>query len=628
MGGYNKVQDYFWTAAFVAVGCLGAVVAVRVRGWVRARPRMLPSVRFPLWPSWLLLSAAVVLLFSTRWRSSILTILCALAGTATPWFSRRWYGAPKPPSAPKASGGALTLSPWLWAAGSLVIAAVWLVDPCLGSRDIDQMHEGMHLLYVQSYLAGDLARHAVRTAYGPLYAWSIVWWMKIFGFHVVSLRWYFYAAQVIGVAIGLMAVRAVCASRVAALIGVWLMLTVTTASYSLSPYGWANAVRLALPLGAVVTGWRGMSLGRPALVSLSGVLAALGALYSPEFGCVGILACATLWIAWPSPRGLAGKLRATWPWAASMVATGTAAWIAMFGLGAYAGVPSLPDIGYLVSRLAGHGVTPLPEFRWWIDEGAIHMNADALKRVLSVWGPMLLCCVAAPLFLVRERWSATMNGPGVAALGVFCLLVQWPAVVRPLGQQIMSAPGWILLAVTAIDGLGGSKLRRRIINVSLVIAAVAYGWQAPFAGFRSAWTRWRCVPSPADVRMPVDSRYGGVRLSAHSARFLEEVVPVIRKTCPPGGRILIAAPYYLGLCFLADRAGLTPFPENDLAVRPHERQIVIESLERERPRLALVEALYTDIPYPTAQPEVWAYINSHYRLERQIRDLLFYVRRP
>ncbi len=611
--GYAKAADWFWIAAWPLAGIGGAWGASRLHAAVKRSGsfRRLPNL--PVWPAAVSVAGATILLFARDRRFFPLALLLAVAGVGWPWLSRRWYARPADDGREPTTSARIPrpVSPIAWAGMAVALALCWIVDPCLRSRDLDLLHEGVHLLLVQSWLAGDLGSGLVHTMYGPLYTRSMAWWMSAFDMTALSLRWYFLAAQAAGMATALLCLRAVCSTRTALAAGTWLLLTAACTG----PYGWANILRVTLPLASVVlisTAGRsgaGRTDGRippatrvRARAGVAGVLAALGLLYSPEFGLAGIAASVVAILGRGRDRS---AVAAAWGPAGGAVLLGF--WSAMYGAGSWRAATDLLGNDYPAARLGGDVSYPLHTFRWPADAAGL----EPLWRSLSVWGPVLLVGSAVATRVV-------------GSIAVYAALAMIPAIARPLGHQAMAAPAWILLAAIWLDAL--LRGRRRIAATAVVVGLAAWGLLAPDAGARALLARWTCAPSAGLVSAPADWRLGGIMLPPDQARLLGKAVPLIRRLCPPDGRIVLAAPSYLGLAFLAGRAGAPPFPLTLRAVPAADRRLLVSELDRLRPPLAVVTFAQLDVPLPVANPELWAYLRSTYRPLRVLDPLIFYIR--
>jgi hypothetical protein len=128
------------------------------------------------------------------------------------------------------------------------------------------------------------------------------------------------------------------------------------------------------------------------------------------------------------------------------------------------------------------------------------------------------------------------------------------------------------------------------------------------------------------VTAPADWRLGGILLRPDTARFLGVAIPLVRRLCPPDGRLVLAAPSHLGLAFLAGRAGAPPFPFTLRAAPAADRRLMVAELERLRPPLAVVTLDQLDVSLPEVNPELWAYLRARYRPLRTVDPLIFYIR--
>src|SRR5688572_4782311 len=128
-------------------------------------------------------------------------------------------------------------------------------------------------------------------SYGPLHGSALAGFMRATSWSVVGERWYWWAAQTAGCALFWWALRTVCATRVAALGGMTLILLLTPAFWHW--YGWANSLRQGLALAAMVAAIDGLGKATRANRIARGVLLGIAVLYSPEAGIAAVLGAAT-----------------------------------------------------------------------------------------------------------------------------------------------------------------------------------------------------------------------------------------------------------------------------------------------------------------------------------------------
>jgi len=622
MQGYPKQKDYFWFAAIVLAGWAGAVVGSFLhRILTKAGWRGLAS-GFPHPAGLAFLITAFVLAFSRDHSTSPVTISLAAAGAILPWLDRSWF-VPAPPTASWTRPNLKPVAIAACLAVGLVLAAFWIYDPRIDSRPLDGHHEGIHLMQVQSALSGDLPGVDTKVQYGPLYTHSLIWWMRWFGMTVSSERRYFIAAQVIGTLIHFLLLRLLCRGWLALGLGTWLILMTSTAA--VVQYGWANAMRTALPLLALYQCARGLEAERPGYIAVSGALLAVSILYSPEFGWAGMMGCSLVFVATflrrrPVIRPLA------W-WACSFSAVSALALIAMFGIRAGEAILALADGGYALARIAGFAVIPMPAFPWWTGPAQIVSNEWKLLWVAQMWGPAVLLGAMGALLLARRVDWAPGNFPLAASLLVFATIAQIPVVNRPHAQAVTSALPLILLASIATDDLWAAGGVGRRTAGALVACLAVIAWSVPLGGMHS-WLDKYSGPPPDPVYTGSGSeRLGRIIPSIGQAAVLREVTPLLQRLCRPRERVYCAMLENSYLCFLSGRAALAPFPLANQAATPADRRQVLRSLEKARPPLAFIELKSIDVPYTEERKEEWGYIRRHYALLKKVGPILIYTRR-
>jgi len=614
--GYPKAQDYVRYGLACAAGPAGAWLAVAIHRRLAAGRRRRGHQGWWLEAGLACAAAATVLACASFPSLVAASAVAAVAAIFLPWRDRRWWE----PARPAADPPAAPVPGIRHVAVAAGLAAVWVFDSCLLRRPIDGVHEGAKLLYVQSFLAGDTPGAGTAIEYGPLYVHSVWWWMRGFGLTVAAFRWHFLAAQAGGLAIQLLVLRALAASPLAVVTGACLLLSLT--SVSGVQYGVPNALRVALPMAALALGWRGLTARRAGWLAASGAGTAVAWLFSPEYGVAAAAGLAVMVFddrrrrgTWPG-RGAAGA------WLAGAAATAAGLLLVMFGRAVAASATALVGGGYGMSRLLGQGAWPLPAVPWWVSLRDLWFDRVNLLELGTIWGPGLLASGAAAWWLIRPPTAPWRRGSLVAGWVVFTGLGVLPAVVRPLGQQENAVAAAAVLAAVVLDALRG---RAAVVaaGAALAVGAVAL---APHAEDFTA-KPFACLGDLAGMR--TDSgwpRLGGVRIPAEEAGLLRGAVDLVRRSCPPGGRVYVAATAWAHVPFLADRAGLRGFPSGVLAARPADRRRLLEELDRERPAVALVADRGFDVPFATERPEEAAYVAAHYRLAGRFGDLGVYVR--
>ncbi len=604
LAGYPKQQDWFrYGLGLVAgpLGALGASLGFRV---LRARG------------------------FAGRWRrggleaglgTGLVATLCAFlnadagpavallllpVAAALPWLDRRWYAEDQLIAEQHVLVGRIG---WRW---NLPLIAVfsffWLFDSCVLLRSVDGFHEGPRLLYLQGFLAGDLPGADVRIEYGPLMVHALWWWSRVAGATFESYRWWFLACQWLGLALMLVSLRRVTRSPVA--IGAAAIAILCLSSAASVQFGVPNALRMGLPMAVLAFADRAV---------IAGALLATATLFSPEFGAAAALG-------WGA--GSLGARRPVGDWlvcAATAVVTG-AGWMAlMFGARWPEGVGRLLDGGYGAARLRGHGVTPLPDVPWLSSFAGVSRDLGDWGIQACVWGPGLLA-TGTLMWLVLRRH----RDPGArTAWSVFVLLVSIPVIARPAGQQVNLAPAAAVLAALGIEA-GLRVSRRTALGGAALLVLLGINAVAPVAG-PLASKGLGCLPSlrTASPAPPGLERLGRIAPGEARLRELARMVEAVRRRCPRGGRVYVAAPRYAHLPFLAGRSAFGAIPLTTLAVTAADRAATVAALGRDRPPVALVTADGLEAPWALEHAEEARVIARDYRRVEVIGDLEIHVRR-
>jgi len=619
---YPKHQDYCWYGAMLAAGLAGAGLnALALKRLVRdGRVGRLGT-------AFLLLAlgfaaAGTGLLFTAGWWRSPLTLLSLAAAGLLPWFCARWYspaGSLPVPAKPRTVLNAVG-----WLAACLALSFVWVYDGGYYLRWIDGYHEGgNHLLVVQGYLAGDTPGIGVRTVYGPLYHFSLIWWMKIFGMTVSSERVYFMLAQMAGTAIHLYLVRLVCGNRAVALAGMWLMLTLSTAPAL--GYGWANALRTAIPLGAFVSCRYGIVRGSGRLLAVSGLLTACGMLYSQEFGAAGALGCLLLLSA--DAFGVSRRLSGLYRWSASVLAAFLVLMAAMYRGRVATAIGKMFLENYAMTQLKGHYTLPLAGFPWFtslLDAGS--KSGDIIYQ-LSVWGPGLLCVLAAGWLASRRERLVPGNGPLLGALVLMALLSQLPVLARPMGQVGTSMPVVVLMAAVFFDMTVGADRPGGGARKGLILAAsFLWGLSVSWPEIKSSYLeKYNPNPFYQVGARGIFMRLGLVKLKLPRDETGIRAMQYISRALLPGERIYVAAPFYSHLCFLTGHPGMAPFVSASMVRTLFDREAMVRILEEQKPPMTLLTEGAIDVPFAVSHPEEWAYIKAHYVMKLKINDLSIWM---
>ncbi len=624
LAGYPKQQDYVWYALMVVAAVAGAWGNAALVAARRRRGRVPAPGRRTLGAAGILSALATVLVLANDGPLIAVGAACGLVAALLPWLDARWYEPAKCLVESPRVGGA---GRWVgWGAGIAALSALWVFDSCHANRILDGLHEGMKLLSIQGFLAGDLPGVDVRTEYGPLAIHPLWWWMRAGGLTPLALRRLDLLAQAAGLAILLAIVRARCASVIAVAAGWWVILLAS--SVSVIQYGLPNALRLALPLGA-------LGLVRPAgttaRAAVSGGLLAAAWLFSPEYGLAAIVAALAVW-AEAVAAGRPWRGRAVAIWVAGMLGAAAVLLALMFRGRTLDALPGLFGGGLGTARLLGAAVLPLPVFPWWVSARLAWRDWSAVTGLAWIWGPGLLCAGSVAWCVGPSRGAPPGRRGELLGWAVFTLAAIVPMIARPAGQQVNVVPSTAILGALVLDSHLAGPHRRRVLAVTVALLAfLASGWSPRAYGLFLA--KLTACPGGLAAGPPGAPPGGLERLAGMTGGLTDpagvrSVVDLIRRRCPPGERVYCAAPGWAHLPFLADRAGLRPFLLANFAATAADRAVVLAALQQDRPPVALVtEAGLDGVPFAREHAAEWAWIRSRYRLERRVGDLLVFTAR-
>jgi hypothetical protein len=211
---------------------------------------------------------------------------------------------------------------------------------------------------------------------------------------------------------------------------------------------------------------------------------------------------------------------------------------------------------------------------------------------------------------------------------VFATFAQIPVAARPMNQATASTPPLILLAVIILDDMNTIGGLKRISRLTAVLLALA-GFIFPYGSFNGWLERYsrQFGESGARTSIAVEARLGRTMPDRRQASELAEAVPLLARLCRPDQRIYCAAPHNMHMCFLADRAGLPPFPNAAMAATRRDHALILTALERLKPPVAMLEPYDIDVPYILKHAQEWVYIQRHYRLVRKIGNFMILKRK-
>jgi len=622
MTGYPKQQDFAWFAAMLLAAPAGAWLSGLLYGFLSRAGHAGHSRGAPLSSGIACAACASFLAFADSRACVLASSLLLVPAAMLPWFDRGWYD---PPGATQPEPPPSRLPSWrFWLPLTALVSILWIFDSCANFRNIDGFHEGLKLLYLQESLSGLTPGVHFNSPYGPLYIRSIDWWMRFFGFTYSEFRRHFLFLQIAGCALHLLLLRAACRSRLGLAAGTWL--TLTMSSTSNIEYTFPSCLRTAIPMAAVLACWAGVPDRKRGFLLLSGVLTAMAALFSAEYAAIAVISCSIVFIQSADAGNYRRRISAVLTLAGAAILAMLLLTFATLGPQSADAIRGFINSPHAVVRLLGHGFLPFPEFPWFSTPSSAISDYHQILTVVRFWFPGMLCAGAV-------AWLAAVPGdpiggrrPLILAMIAFTVLVQIPALARPMNQQLGAAfPPAALLTAMALDAMRDRGLVMRRAALASFLAVIAFGtaWMAKGAPLFAS-KAYLCLVNTSSVSVPSLPRLGRIHLDPKQLDGLNEITGLIRSRCRPDERVYLAAPFYSHLCFIADRAAMPPYPLANLAVTSAERAVVMRELQATRPPIALITMQGIDIPFPEEHTDEWLYINKNYNLRGRYGPLLVY----
>jgi len=623
---YPKRQDYIWYGVLLLSGILGILAANLLRKMARKRDVGTPSPHLPLLlgiPSGLM---ALLLLL----RESSATAPGAFIFLAVFGYSLMKH-AGLPEILPVANeqdfpGHSRSRNNILVLVLSAVISLAWFYDPYLQKRYLDMLHEGVHLLYFQSALAGDMPGLDIYTEYSPLYTYSIIWFLKAAGVTVEALRWYFVAVQILGTAIVVYLLIRLSGSLPVTLVAISLFLLQSTASPAFD-YGWANTLRISLPMLGIYLSWKSLCNGKTRFAAAAGILSGISIAYSQEFGLASVISSAFLFGVSLFRSNGRPSVKVPAIWAAGVSITFISVMMVIFGCRMPDALWKMAGESYILTRLTGNVARPIPSFLGWTTESLSYYGKSPVSCMgwsYFIWMPGIVVGIA----IARFASLGTGRGRDILLTFIpFTLACQLPSIARPLGVPASTLPPIVLLGILVCRSGNPVSRSSRFIDaypvILLFLAAIFFGPNWKPAPIPRLFMR----PERAVAREPRLERLGDVWINEKQRKYLVQAVDTIRRNTRAGEHIFISDSFHQIVAFLADRPGLPPFPEPTIAGSQFRRTLIMSELRRHPPRLAIISTAGLDVPYPFQFPEQYAFITRNYSLLKEIDYSLFYLRR-
>lgn len=252
-------------------------------------------------------------------------------------------------------------------------------------------------------------------------------------------------------------------------------------------------------------------------------------------------------------------------------------------------------------------------------------RSGILRDLTGIWAPGMLCVAAIAWLTIGRRRALPDRSKLIWALILFTLLSQIPVLARPLSQIGTSMPPAIILFVILADVLLRGGRGAMAASAAGLALACFYGFAVLDPMIFALRTKYIYVGYPkSQAGIPLE-RLGTVKLRRAQAKETMELVEEIRKLCPPGGRVYLAAHWHSHLIFLADRAALGPYALTYLAATESQRRDVVAALEKARPPAALAARRGIDLDFAVEHPEEWEWLQANYRPLRTVGEVTIWA---
>lgn len=619
--GYPKMQDYFVYILMLISGASGAVISWYLSNRFRKSGNYQRIIPGSLTATLVLAIVTTLLAFHAKLGTSKVVWLAYIFAALLPWFDGRWYQSSKETN-PELSGSytANRWHKWIYL-GMSVVVVLWLFDTCIAFRKIDGMAEGWYLASIQAILNGDKPNTDFQINYGPLYIYSIYWWLKMTAFSLISQRWYLMACQILGTLSVLMAFSFARISIRGMTAGMVLILFGTVSGYY-GNYGWPNTLRIGLPLLSLAVLWGGLfrRMSQPNMF-ISGILFAVSVHYSPDYSvatAVGLIVLIAM--AMCDQKVEKTKILA---WVAGVAVSYSILFILMFGFGAWPVKRVLSGESYMLKRLLGHGAWPLPPVPWYTEPSEIIRNIGQISWLVETWFAPVTCVLVLALLLAKGISNERRHI--LASLAAFTIVSHVPAMIRPLAQVSMSNVPAVVLLVLMVDSM---QLRGKVLKglayiglmclLGLLFKSDGFTYRKGYVGGcesgKEAFREAQGLP-----------RLNGIKLPNREAAFIERAVKIIRANTKSTDRILMADNYNQELLFIADRPPFLPYPQLLLVASSNDEKEFAQRIEVGLPKMVLINTFNADVPFVAGYPNIWNVIGRRYKLLAKINDTSFYV---
>jgi hypothetical protein len=499
--------------------------------------------------------------------------------------------------------------------------------------------EGENLAWVQSILSGGVFGRDFFCLYGPMLIYPLAFAMKLFGETVVVERSYAVFLNVLAYSIVILFLYRTLRWKVAFVVFSLAYLFIFSPQCFVSPN--TSYLRMVLGILPVLLGY--LYLRRREnrfLLLLAGAVAGQSLLFSQEAGLCSLVALSAFFLPW-------WLARRDWRESAkeaALIGGGCALSLAplLTYFAAKGALSPLLDSLYRYPRfvMLGYGGLPLPSFSDFI--------AAPLAPAHLYYYWILLFYLAALVTLVPRLFLGLADRRTLLsfAILIFGILLYRLALGRSnlANMHKVAHPAFLLAflfldrAITSVvDGkrVAVARLASLFVGIlifissSYIVLSTPHVYKAHLSRtFRSALNpmmKIKVVQQGPDVP---DIERGGVYYDGHTAASLKRIHGFLNRNTQAGDYVYFfpnEAAYY----FLFDRNNPTRYAISYFAITREQRKELVADLEAKEPKY-VVYSLKTwrvdDIPEVLQVPEVVSYINSSYRVDVQLDDVVIMKR--
>lgn len=535
-----------------------------------------------------------------------------------------------------------------WALALVLVAACYLVvsfdrnffytpvwNPYTGAW-ILLGEEGVNLAWMQSIFSGGVYGKDFYCLYGPMLAYPLALFMKIFGTTVLAERAWKYMLDLMAYSIIIFFLYKTLRWKTWFILSSVVYLFFFSTFYTISLN--TTYLRVALGILPLLLLYVYFGNNKKYLLILSGLVVGQSLLFSQEVGfCSLIAALAVLALHFYIKREGQSFVHAC-----ILVVFGAVISVAPMLMylsvkGAF--VTFLDDfIGYPKLIMLGYACLPFPPFKAFI--------AHPLGELLFFYWPIFVY-IASTLYVVPPLLSGKANKDQLlkASLLLFGVLLFRIALGRSAGDNIHKIlPPAILLLFLIIDSSLSTinTARFRFLRVAhgalicaLVLSTAVVVFRSDYLTTRFTLTmsklgslseQWSVTNGPG-YQVPSIER-GGVLYDAKTASALVAIRDFLEANTQPGDYVYFfpnEAAYY----FLFNRNNPTRYSFSYTAVTTAQRKELVDDLEKKKPQYVVYSRntwRVDDIMEDVQVPEVVRYLQDNYRTYQDLGDVVIQKR--